>query len=98
MNSFIDSQKLRSAGHAVKVPFHLNINCDGRVSELQCTDVLRALPKKRLVCNGHWEGRQVVAKFFLDSRSAVRHCYREEKGIAAVLEEIKTILAGLDLS
>ena len=85
MNSFVDSQKLRTAGRDVKVPFHLQINCDGRFSELVCTDVLRVLPEKRLVCFGEWNGRQVLVKFFLDSRSAKRHCAREEKGVKALI-------------
>ena len=81
----MDSQKLRSAGRAVEAPFQLQVNCDGRFSELVCTDVLRVLPEKRLVCFGEWNGRQVLVKFFLDSRSATRHCAREEKGVKALM-------------
>jgi len=84
MNSFVDSQYLRSAGRAVEVPFHIRINCDGRTHELLCMDVLRILPGKRLVCLGEWNSREVVVKFFLNPRSATRHCSREAKGVMAL--------------
>ncbi len=83
MNHFLNSQDLRSAGRSIDVPFQVRINCNGRLSELVCTLVLRVLPGKRLVCLGDWNARQVVVKFFLDPGSANRHCTREERGIKA---------------
>ncbi len=84
MNSFLDSQKLRSTGRTIEVPFQLRINCSGRFSELVCTNVLRILPGKRLVCLGKWNGWEVVVKIFLDPGSATRHCTREERGVTAL--------------
>ena len=84
MTSFVDSHYLRSSGHTVKVPFQLQIDCVDGISELVCTEVLRVLPGKRLVCFGEWNGRQVLAKFFLDSGNATRHCTREMRGVRAL--------------
>lgn len=80
----VDSQYLRSAGRAVKVPFRLHLKWDGELTELVCTKVLRVLPEKRLVCFGEWNGQQVVAKCFLAPRDAKRHCAREERGVSAL--------------
>jgi len=83
MNAFFDSQYLRSAKHTLEVPFQLQLGGNGRFSELVCSAVLRVLPGKRLVCFGEWNHQQIVAKIFLDSRSALRHCAREERGVKA---------------
>ena len=84
MNFLMDSQKLRSAGRTIDVPFQLQINCVDGISELVCTEVLRVLPGKRLVCFGEWNGRHVLVKFFLAPRSATRHCTREKRGVMAL--------------
>ena len=91
MDPFVDSEYLRSAGRALKVPFHLHLRCNGRLTELVCTRVMRVLPGKRLVCLGEWNDHQVVAKIFLESSCAKRHCAREENGVRALREaSIKT--------
>jgi len=82
----VDSQDLRSAGREVKVPFRVKFKCNDRPAELICSQILRVLPEKRLVCFGEWSGRQVVAKFFMDPKSAKRHCAREERGLTALME------------
>jgi len=91
MIPIVDSQYLCSAGREVKVPFRVKLKCDDRLAELTCSQVLRVLPEKRLVCFGEWNGRPVVAKFFLDTTSAKRHCAREERGVTALMDAgIKT--------
>lgn len=86
-----DSQYLRSVGRAVKVPFCLRLKCDGQLTEVVCTRVLRVLPGKRLVCFGEWNGQHVVVKFFLDPWGAKRYCTREERGVSALRDAgIKT--------
>jgi len=84
MSSLVDSQYLRSAGRAVAFPFRVKLTCHGRPCELYCTEMLRVLPSKRLVCFGQWCGEQVVAKFFLDPEGGKRHCAREERGVSAL--------------
>jgi tRNA A-37 threonylcarbamoyl transferase component Bud32 len=87
----VDSQYLRSAGREVKVPFRVKLKCNDLHAELICSQVLRVLPVKRLVCFGEWNGRQVVAKFFMDPKSAKRHCAREERGLTSLIDAgIKT--------
>ncbi len=86
MIPIIDSQYLRSAGREVKVPFRVKFKCNDLTAELTCRQVLRVLPEKRLVCLGEWNGRQVVAKFFMDAKSAKRHCAREERGLTALID------------
>ncbi|MBU0545038.1 MAG: hypothetical protein KKH97_06850 [Proteobacteria bacterium] len=54
------------------------------MDELVCTDILRLLPGKRLVCSGKWNGLDVVVKFFLDLTDGKRHFAREERGINAL--------------
>ena len=84
MSRFVDSQYLRSKGRDVAVPFRVRLDNNGRISELVCTQTLRVLPRKRLVCFGEWNGRQVVVKFFLDPTSGKRHYAREERGVSAL--------------
>jgi len=86
MIPIVDSQYLRSAGREVKVPFRVKLKCNDLLAELMCSQVLRVLPEKRLVCFGEWNGRPVVAKFFLNPSSAKRHCAREERGLKALID------------
>ncbi|MBW2344633.1 MAG: hypothetical protein JRF53_11575 [Deltaproteobacteria bacterium] len=91
MIPIVDSQYLRSAGRDVEVPFRIRLEFNDRPAELICSEVLRVLPEKRLVCFSEWNGRPMVAKFFLDPASAKRHCAREERGITALKDAgIKT--------
>ena len=48
---------------------------------VNCTEVLRDLPGKRLVCSGRWENRPVLVKLFLHPRHAERHWQREKNGV-----------------
>jgi len=84
MSPLVNSQYLRSAGRAVAFPFRVKLTCHGRRCELYCTERLRVLPGKRLVCFGQCCGEQVVAKFFLDPEGGKRHCTREERGVSAL--------------
>lgn len=87
----LDSIYLHSAGRNVTVPFKVQVECDGRSFELNCIRLLRILPGKRLVCLAIFKGRQVVAKFFLDSGSAKKHYASEKDGLRALRESgIKT--------
>ena len=91
MIPIVDSQYLLSTGRNVEIPFRVRLEFEDRPSELICSEVLRVLPEKRLVCFGEWNGRQVVAKFFLNPSSAKRHCAREERGLKALIDaRIKT--------
>ena len=64
-------------------PTTLNLDCKDDFS-LVCEKSLRNLPGKRLVCSGRWQKIPVVAKLFLDPRSAKRHWQREKTGVTAL--------------
>ncbi|MBW2737507.1 MAG: hypothetical protein JRE64_01390 [Deltaproteobacteria bacterium] len=84
MITTIDSQYLRSSGRNIELPFHLLMKTNDFTSELVCTQILRIIPGKRLVCAGEWDKKPVVVKIFLSSRGAGRHCDREIKGVNAL--------------
>ncbi|MDL1967140.1 MAG: hypothetical protein LWW97_00995 [Deltaproteobacteria bacterium] len=84
MITTIDSQYLRSSGRNIELPFHLLMKTDGFTSELVCTQILRIIPGKRLVCAGEWDKKPVIVKMFLSSRGAGRHYDREIKGVTAL--------------
>ena len=87
----LEGKDLRSAGRVIRVPFRLRVESNGQISELLCTRVVRVLPGKRLVCFGEFNGRQIVAKIFLDPGKAVRHCSREKRGVISLKDAgIKT--------
>jgi tRNA A-37 threonylcarbamoyl transferase component Bud32 len=84
MKSTADSQHLRNSGRKLEVPFRLLLESDGSSVELICESIARIIPGKRLVCLGKWNNKLVVAKIFLNSKSAGRHGDREIKGINAL--------------
>ena len=84
MITTVDSQYLRSSGRNVEVPFHLLLKTNGSPAELVCTQILRIIPEKRIVCFGEWADKPVAVKIFLSTKSARRHCGREIKGINAL--------------
>jgi tRNA A-37 threonylcarbamoyl transferase component Bud32 len=51
---------------------------------LQCEQLLRNLPGKRLVCRGIWQRRAVLVKLFIDPKSARRYWGREKAGAEAL--------------
>lgn len=72
-------EDLRSASPTL--PFELSV--DG--ARLRCTERLRHLPGKRLVCTGTLDGREVVAKIYVDPKRAKVHAGRETRGARAML-------------
>ncbi len=66
-------------------PFHLSL--DGLVGDagrLECSNVVRAIPGKRLVCLARWQGREVFAKLYFGARRARQYWRRELAGIRAL--------------
>lgn len=72
--------ELRAAGREPPVPFSVTLLGGGALTVLR---LLRVLPGKRLVGEGEFEGRRVLAKLFVAPGSA-RHCRRERRGLAAL--------------
>ncbi|HEY9380869.1 MAG TPA: hypothetical protein VIQ01_06440, partial [Burkholderiales bacterium] len=71
--------QLRSA--SPQLPFEVPING----STLRCTELLRHLNGKRLVCGGTLDDREVVAKIYIDPARAGVHAEREARGARAML-------------
>ncbi len=90
--SFMTDRNLRSLGRNIDVPFRVRLNLsDAGISEAVCTEILRLLPGKRIVCAGEWEGRQIVIKIFLDAIRGRYHFLQERRGYVALSEAgIKT--------
>lgn len=75
---------LRQANRASLEPFQLTLAESDDV--LFCHEIVRVIPKKRVVAFGTWGGKQVVAKLFYQKRHAARHIKREYAGVNALLE------------
>ena len=76
----VDAAFLRAAGRSPVAPLRLLLS-DGQA--LCLTRWLRVLPGKRLVGEGTWQGRHVVAKFFVAANSE-RHWRQEKEGLDAL--------------
>jgi len=72
-----------TATFAFVPPFRLTL-ADGNV--IHAEEVVRLLPKKRLVAFGTWQQTPIVAKLFFDPHHAKRDMERDAAGIAALLE------------
>ena len=78
----VDTADLRAAGRQPATPFSLTL-ADGDV--LVMTRLLRVLPGKRIVGEGEWKGRRVLAKLFIADGSK-RHCTQEKSGLEALCQ------------
>ena len=82
---YLDTHTLRRGGRILPTPFRLRLDQPDDGAELTCSEVLRHLPGKRLVCSGDWYGHgPVVLKIFLDSRRGEQHWQREWQGVQAM--------------
>lgn len=82
---FYDTHTLRREGRNLSTPFGLKVTAGEETFELTCTQILRHLPGKRLVCFALWRhATPMVAKIFLDPSAAERHCRRERNGLQAL--------------
>ncbi|MES2553157.1 MAG: hypothetical protein V4588_05770, partial [Pseudomonadota bacterium] len=52
-------------------------------SLLECQEIVRRVPGKRLVCRGLWDGHMVFAKIFIGD-GAPRYADRDAKGVEAI--------------
>ncbi len=79
-----DSIALRRLPLHGQVPFRLRVTTEEAAGELTCTRIVRLVPGRRLVCFADWQGREVVAKFFMDRRGGRRHLEKEAAGLTAL--------------
>jgi len=80
MNS-VDPGILQSARYDFKTPFTVTLNT-GEI--LGCTNILRLLPGKRIVCKASLQSRPVIAKIFVNPARAARQVKREVDGLNAL--------------
>lgn len=79
----LSDQQLRRAGRSIATPFQLQLtDCN---EPLICEQVVRILPKKRLVVFGALGNKKVVAKLFLGPK-AQQSATRDAKGVKGLLE------------
>ncbi len=91
MTNLLDSTHLRDCGWNLPPLFSLTLSCKGGPEVLMCHEVVRILPRKRLVCLGTWKDFPVVLKIYLDQKRGKKHCKREFSGIQALKQaNIKT--------
>lgn len=79
----ITGKALAKFGSHVPVPFQLNL--DDQKLPLQCNEVVRIVPGKRLVAFGKLGAQDVVAKLFFESGRAKHHLEREVAGIETLV-------------
>lgn len=72
---------LYAAKFAFNQPFCLPL-CDDQA--FFSTQVVRLLPKRRIVAFGTWHDKQVVAKLFFDPKKAKRHMEKDIAGIKSL--------------
>jgi len=67
--------------HNLTPPFSIALPDTNGAGELHCRQAVRTLTGRRLVCAGSWQGRNVYAKLFFNTRKAKRDWQRELRGI-----------------
>jgi tRNA A-37 threonylcarbamoyl transferase component Bud32 len=65
-------------------PFTARLKHPEEKNIVQCEQLLRSVPSKRLVCKGVWQQRVVVVKLYLDIKSGSRHWQREKDGVKSL--------------
>lgn len=67
------------------ISFCFDLSVDQNNSDfLECEEIVRCLPKRRLACIGQWRGGTVFVKLFFDLKRARIHWLREEAGARAL--------------
>jgi tRNA A-37 threonylcarbamoyl transferase component Bud32 len=79
--------KLNLFSPTISLPFTLELNSGNnpeghsqQSASLECTEILRSLPGRRLVCRGTYCGQQVLAKLFIHPHKAERDYKQELSG------------------
>lgn len=79
---------LSQAAYQIELPLLIPLE---NQTVFEATQLLRAVPNKRLVLAGNWQNQPAVAKLFMQSRRALKHYQRELRGLQALQKvHIKT--------
>ena len=80
----VDTNYLISAGWNVPTPFRMTVPKPGcGLVEIECVEIYRLLPGKRIVMLARDQGEPILVKAFL-GRNAKRNAAREVRGIEAI--------------
>jgi len=78
----LNASELAAAGRTPPCPCVVTL-ADG--DDLELVRLLRVLPGRRIAAEGHWNGRHVLAKLYIDAHGA-RHWRRARAGLAMLVE------------
>ncbi len=86
-NSAEDSitwKALYRADRTIKTPFQIALADRNEI--LTCDDVIRIVPKKRLLAFGTWGDKEVAIKLFYGERDAERNAERDASGVELLMQ------------
>lgn len=75
---------LYRADRTIKTPFQIVLADHNEV--LSCEEVIRIVPRKRLLAFGKWGGKEVAVKLFYENRNAKRDAERDAFGIESLMQ------------
>lgn len=78
----VNWKELQRAHYQFAAPFLVALE-DG---EFTVQQIVRLIPKKRMVVFGLWKGQPAVAKIFYDSHHAARHANEDSVGVKVMVE------------
>lgn len=78
----VNWKDLQRANYQFAAPFLVVLE-DG---EFTVQQIVRLIPKRRMVVFGLWKGQPAVAKLFYDRRHAVRHANEDSVGVKVLVE------------
>lgn len=74
----ITTKALQAATYGFSQPFYLDLTDN---QAFYAEEIIRLVPKKRLVAFGTWQGKSAVIKIFLDASNSKRHVASELLGV-----------------
>lgn len=78
-------QTLYHADATLALPFQLTLEDSDDL--LICEQMIRLVPYRRLVVFAKWQGQEVVAKLFFNPKKAKDTCFRDSRGVQALIKE-----------
>jgi len=75
---------LYRANRTIKTPFQIVLTDQNEV--LSCEEVIRIVPKKRLLAFGMWGDKEVAVKLFYEKQNAKRDAERDAFGIESLMQ------------
>ncbi len=80
------SSELTQLGRHIATPFLIEIYKEGCLDQIKINEILRIIPRKRLVAKATWQGTKVVAKIFFAPLRWKRNLSRDISGINLLRE------------